>query len=228
MTGVIFTPSGGHQAKTKGQNVTSCIRKFWGRAADHPSQPFPFIIESQNCLSWQGPLKVIQSNFPAMNRDICSLTRLLRDWSSLNMNVAKDGASTLSIPDERFYCTPSSSMQWNNISVAGKATAAHQDTRDSHSNPPKVLPGRCALPFRQSELTQFLPLRIEQSYPKSANWEVPWFPPQPNMLQKERGNFLTPSVPSLLPPELACCPPYCWSFQKISRTREGMRDFMCI
>jgi len=30
------------------------------------------IIESQNCLNWKGPLKVILSNFPAVNKDVYS------------------------------------------------------------------------------------------------------------------------------------------------------------
>jgi len=40
------------------------------------------VIESQNHLSWMGPVKVIWSTSPAMNRDTYSLIRLLRVLSS--------------------------------------------------------------------------------------------------------------------------------------------------
>ena len=53
-------------------------------------------LESQNCLSWNRPLKVIQSNPPAMNRDTYNYIRWLRTLSSLTLN-ARDRTSTTSL-----------------------------------------------------------------------------------------------------------------------------------
>ena len=39
-------------------------------------------IESKTHLNWKGPLKVIWSNFPVMNRDTYSWVRLLGTWFS--------------------------------------------------------------------------------------------------------------------------------------------------
>ena len=58
---------------------------------------FRRIIESQNALGWEGPLKAIQPNPPAMSRDIFSWTRLLRAPSNLAWNVPSDGPSTTSL-----------------------------------------------------------------------------------------------------------------------------------
>ena len=52
------------------------------------------IIESQNHLSWKGPLKAIQSNPPATNRVTYSQSTLLRAPSNLTLNVFRDGETT--------------------------------------------------------------------------------------------------------------------------------------
>ena len=61
------------------------------------------IIESYNLLSWKGPLKSIQSNFPAINRNTCSQIRLLRALFRLTLNISRDGTSTTSL-DNLFQC----------------------------------------------------------------------------------------------------------------------------
>jgi len=48
-------------------------------------------------LDQKGPLKVIWSNCPAMNRDTYSYIRFLRVPSSLTLNVSRDRASTASL-----------------------------------------------------------------------------------------------------------------------------------
>ena len=53
------------------------------------------LIESQNHLSWKGPLKVTQSNHPAMTKDIYSQIWLLRaTWSNLTLKVSRKGAGS--------------------------------------------------------------------------------------------------------------------------------------
>jgi len=58
------------------------------------------IIESENHLIWKGHFKIISSNFPAMNRDICCYIRLLKAPSNLILNVSRGGASITS------HCVP--------------------------------------------------------------------------------------------------------------------------
>lgn len=48
--------------------------------------------QKQNCLSWEGPLKVIQSHPPAMSN--FNQNRLLRASSSLNLDVPRHGRFT--------------------------------------------------------------------------------------------------------------------------------------
>jgi len=54
-------------------------------------------VESENSLGWKGPLKAIQSNHPAVSRDIYHSVRLLRAPSSLTLNVSRDGAPATSL-----------------------------------------------------------------------------------------------------------------------------------
>ena len=54
-------------------------------------------IESQNYLSWKGPLEAISSNSPAVNRDTHSSIRVLGAPSSLTLSVLRDGVLTISL-----------------------------------------------------------------------------------------------------------------------------------
>jgi len=57
----------------------------------------------QHALGWKGPLKAIQSNPPAMSRDIFNSIRLLGGPFHLTLNVSRDGASTASLGNP-FQC----------------------------------------------------------------------------------------------------------------------------
>ena len=55
------------------------------------------IVESQDPWSWKGPLRVIQSKSPAINRDIHRQIRLSRALSSITVKVSRGGASAASL-----------------------------------------------------------------------------------------------------------------------------------
>ena len=51
---------------------------------------YDIFTESWNHLNWKGPLKVIQFNSPAVNRDTYSYIRVLRVPSSLTLSFSRD------------------------------------------------------------------------------------------------------------------------------------------
>ena len=67
-------------------------------------------------LDQKGPLKVIWSNCPAMNKDTYSYIRLLRVPSSLTLNVSRDRASTISLGN-LFQC-PAARIVKNNFLIS--------------------------------------------------------------------------------------------------------------
>jgi len=68
----------------------------WHRCRD-AAGPQTHRIESDTGLGGKGPLKAIQSQPPAVGRDIFNRTRLLRAPSNPAWNVPRDGASTAAL-----------------------------------------------------------------------------------------------------------------------------------
>ena len=87
--------------KSPYDSVTELLSSYNIKCISRGSESFhmiiSLIIESQNCLSWKGPLKAIQSNSPGLNRNTYSQIRLLGAPSSLTMKVFRVGASTTSL-----------------------------------------------------------------------------------------------------------------------------------
>ncbi|KAK4807355.1 hypothetical protein QYF61_014886 [Mycteria americana] len=95
--------AGGKQEVLQQEAGEDVLAAQWPGSGDHPhpegtlSSTQPTAGESENGLGWKGPLKLIQSNRPAMSRDSFNQSRLLRAPSSLALNVSRDGASTSSL-----------------------------------------------------------------------------------------------------------------------------------
>jgi len=145
-----------------------------------------------------------------------------------------DGSSMVHTAASRAGDTSTTGMGGHWDSPSGHSCRpGSQGTRDSHRNPAKVQAGCCALPFKYpgsspvpfAEAGSKLP---QPSLAKLLTGTCCGFHHNLTLLEKQSSNCLVPSVPPLLSPQLACCPPYCSSLQKIPRTHGGISDFICI